>query len=208
MASYNSRLLALMGHPQSDVNHNASDSTNSEGSDVNSDGSCEYDVAEQREGEEEAAEEEKLTDPETIKKRLISHLDEVHYCGLFAYGEDLKDAPNPGLYLEGSGAVRFPLGPNEITVIKRASGQDNIESLDTQASATPTSSTTSPSLHGIWEVSAEKWKTNNESWTQILENVTKKICSQFGLSEGVKLSPLSLIFQEAGSSLAPIEKYV
>jgi hypothetical protein len=56
-------------------------------------------------------EEENSTDFETIKKTLLDCLDAVQTSGSFVCGEPLKDAPNPGLYLDGFGVMGFPPRP-------------------------------------------------------------------------------------------------
>lgn len=143
----------------------------------------------------ETDDEEDPTENKMIKGRLLECLDAAASSGTFAFGEQLKNAPNPGLVLEGYGAISFPLDADNILMIKTASVQGS------KLEPTP-----SPLSQGVWEIPWYKWKVENPSWTGMLNNIKRTICAELGMSRDLQLRPLSIVFHEEGSTWKPFQR--
>lgn len=147
---------------------------------------------------EESDDEEELCPEEEIKHRLKHTLDCIESAGLFAYHEQLKDAPNPGLHIEGAGTLAFPLSERDIQTIITASGQPPLQD-------GTHSENTLPPVRNVWEVSAEKLRLNNCSWRKLQQNILDTILDQLGISheKGAELMEPTLILYQPGSVVKP-----
>ncbi|KUJ21400.1 uncharacterized protein LY89DRAFT_432878 [Mollisia scopiformis] len=137
---------------------------------------------------------EELIQPDGIRGMLCRTIDSVDSSGLFAYGQSLKDAPNPNLHLKGYGVVRFPLGPDDIRMIKNASHKDLSVSGSSGEALDPAV------LSKSWIVPWHEWETQNPFWTRTLQSITANICFQFGMPTDLILFPCALVLDEVSGS--------
>ncbi|KUJ12800.1 uncharacterized protein LY89DRAFT_737710 [Mollisia scopiformis] len=150
---------------------------------------------------EHKVEEGNLIEIDVIKKALEKCLNRVGTSGSFAYGRPWRDPPNPGLYLDGYGDVRFPLGPTEVQRIKTAC--TGIDLRNPEPELLPRNLSPPP----IWQLAATEWKTGNPSWTKILAAIATTMYTQLGIRDTIPiLTPSSLILQAAGSDLSQLHR--
>ncbi|TCD67262.1 hypothetical protein EIP91_000339 [Steccherinum ochraceum] len=116
------------------------------------------------------------------------------------FSETFKEAPNPGLYVEGLGPVGLPLVVRDaeaITDIARA-GDGSLIGRDLDAVDMP--------KKGPLEIKDAKVKTENPDWQDFLSRVTKAACTKLkaNATEQPPLCKLDkLVLYETGSQLSP-----
>lgn len=143
--------------------------------------------------------EEKYTEEgQRIKDTIFDCLYAANNSGAFACGQALKDAPNPGLYIEGVGSIRVPLEADDLEMVKEACRM--VDKEEATASNEKGVVALSPS-RGIWELPTECWYTGNPSWFDTLEKVKRATCAELGMENDLKLCSSSLILQEEGTIL-------
>jgi hypothetical protein len=113
---------------------------------------------EEEEGDDEEDEEdEDLIVSDDIKEVLCDCLDNAKSAGTFAHYDTLKDAPNPGLFIKGFGAISLPLPEIDIQMIIAASRRSPGNNTMLHAGSAP------PSPKKPWLVSGSSIETQNPS---------------------------------------------
>jgi hypothetical protein len=134
-------------------------------------------------------EEDEIVPEHEIKEILGAQLDSINSAGLFACHEQLKDAPNPGISIEGAGTVSFPLTDRDIGTILSSSGP--VEAGN--------------ECHGL-EISAQRARIANPSWNRLVLKVVSTISEQRGIDvveKGIAAANTSLILYQPGSVIRP-----
>lgn len=138
---------------------------------------------------EDEEEQEDIVPEGEIQERLGITLNDIDHAGLFAFHKKLDNVPNPGISIEGAGAVSFPLGAADLAIITAAS--------------TPVSD-----VNGVYgrEVPAEKLRIGNPSWERTLSDILDNVVEQLGVDACVKgldtVGP-SLILYQPGNLVQP-----
>ncbi|KAL2064227.1 hypothetical protein VTL71DRAFT_4721 [Oculimacula yallundae] len=119
-----------------------------------------------------------------LKKRSLDSWNETK----FAYQEqDLKNAPNPGLYLAGHGMVGFPLSDADIDRIRQANTQPALGELGSEAGIEYLNS------RSTWEVLENCWEVRNSEWDSYLTSIADRMHQGLDLKSSLMLSKGSLV---------------
>lgn len=130
--------------------------------------------------------------PTQIKKMLGDHLRSATRPCKICFHELLKDAPNPGLVVKGSGPIAFPFLQRDIDLIIQASKRLNVEEESQDVSSTRTT----------WEIPSGMLELNNPSWGRLVATVLSKIGSGLDIEQtgrGILATEPILILHEPGS---------
>ncbi|CZS93846.1 uncharacterized protein RCO7_08023 [Rhynchosporium graminicola] len=114
------------------------------------------------------------------------------------YHDLLKDAPNPGLFVEDSGPVAFPFLERDIKCIIEANERSALEN---KTAETPTRKTN-------WEVPCDKIKLNNPSWERLIAVVLSSISSELEIEptgRGILATRPFLVLYGPNSTVVPFK---
>jgi hypothetical protein len=143
-----------------------------------------------------------MAPPNRSRDKLIKDLDEcltnIQSDGSFALFEALNNAPNPGLYIKGSGTIGLPLSDHDAQAIISASheapfgkGEETI--VDTGVRKT-------------WEVSPGEFELKNPAWQPFIESIVAKVSAGLGVDaagKGVAAQLYKLLLYEEGAMFKP-----
>ncbi|KAF8853627.1 hypothetical protein BDZ45DRAFT_67964 [Acephala macrosclerotiorum] len=129
-----------------------------------------------------------------IKHRLRDYFRNAKEGAKFAYHENSKEAPNPGLHLWGHGMVGFPLPEGDIERVKAASASMMVAAIDAEDIDMETMNS--------WQIPQGLWETRNPYWEVFLKSMLEKINCALEIKEfkrGIRHIKSSLILYEPGS---------
>lgn len=142
---------------------------------------------------------EDLIPPDQIKQHLRDHFQRIYDAVDFSYCEALRNAPNPGLVIDGVGEIGFPLSDADICKIKGASTgtsqNTGEESIDSPLSVNPLAS---------WEILGSMWRVQNPAWKLLLRSLLQKVEDTLklkGTGRGTTIRRTCLILYGAGSTI-------
>lgn len=177
------------------------DTGDASGNETSCDGNSECGASEQSNQEDPGSpKEQKLAEYKSYRNLLCEHLGDLDEWCDFASGAEIDHAPNPGLQFTGLDVLRFPLGHYEIAMLKTAAVQNDFKDPDLLAPTLTASK-------GVWEIPSERWEITNGAWMKMLDTLKLEVCSLFDVPKSIRLSPVSLILQEAGSNFTFSAKY-
>lgn len=174
----NEPLSAGLQEPTQQVAQAVSGETEKDRTDDKSDGEDTYDSEESEEDELD-----KYIPEGEIRGLLCACLDAATSAGAFAHSDVLRNAPNPGLCINGLGSIGFPLADHDIQNIVAVSE----ESMD---------------VKGICEVSGDKIEVTNPALETLVKSVLGTIAAEMGISKSKGLSEelYALVLYKSGSS--------
>lgn len=135
-------------------------------------------------------------DKDELRELLNRRLNGITSAGLFAYHEQLRDAPDPGLSIEGAKQISFPLTERDIRRIIAASEEERAED---------------EPVGNIWEVPADRVRVGNPSWDELVLKILGTVAAKLGVDvveKGIAVAPPSLLLYQPGSVVKECPAYV
>ncbi|KAF7891338.1 uncharacterized protein EAF02_001663 [Botrytis sinoallii] len=154
--------------------------------DVGSLNSCRYggDVEDKN---SERIDEDFVRGPDDIRAHIGSKLDYLEDISEAFCHDDVPDAPNPGILIGNSEAIRFPFSRHDIDKIVVASRQ-----MCKNATA---------HNRKYWSISADNFKLTNPSWNKTLESILQEVGEKLRLgSRKFDATLTNLILSDDGTS--------
>ncbi|KAI9836172.1 MAG: hypothetical protein M1837_003435 [Sclerophora amabilis] len=160
-----------------------------------------WDLSSDEQHDEESC--EIVTD--VLKRRILKSLSTVKAksaYGSFAFSETLPYAVNPGLDINGIGAIGLPLSERDATTITKAchkapfgKGGDTI---------------VDPLVRNTWELNADQFELKNPAWGGFLQKVVEKTGKELGVAgggRGIRAELYKLLLYEEGAMFKPHQEY-
>lgn len=145
--------------------------------------------------------EEELIKADDIKERLKEYLEGITSSGAFAYGQEYKNAPDPGLFIEGYGKIGFPLNSHDLEILVAATS-------GTKPGSKKPVKALGPSSKRFRQVPAALLDFKNPAWKKFLASVLRTVSEKLGIldsKKGLTVTPLALMLYEKGSSTASFD---
>jgi len=93
--------------------------------------------------------------------------------GKFALSHTFSSTPLPGLYIQGIGAIGFPLSDSNAKLIEAAATQAPF--------GKGTETVVDTTVRDTFEINPDKFSFENPAWSDFLKTVTKKVADGLGL---------------------------